>query len=228
MLRIEAMNPNTEPLDPSAIFAISNSLWAACESHARREPRTNLSECYNGMDQLMCEMMRIAECFERWACEHIAFDYTDDVWPYLLQDQFGEACIAALSLDSLAHFDEQDCLRVAMLLKLPIKNDGILPLPVCVSAANPVAGSAFTELRIQTFRPHLEDEEELVYVDGDDPFDAEFGDMFYSLIGVESDGRVETIADFQSYRAAVELASKLAPGICFPSELIFKPTCSLV
>ena len=225
---MEAMIPNTEPLDPAAIFAIANSLWAACESHANREPRTNLSECYNGLDQLMCEMMRIAECFERWACEHVAFDETDDVWPYLLQDRFGEACIAALSLDSLAQFDAQDSLRVAMLLKLPIKNDGVLPLPVCVSAKNPVAGSAFIELRIQTIRTHLEDEDEHAYVDGDEPFDAEFGEVFYSLYGVESDGTLEIIADFKTYLAAVELASKLAPGISFPSELIFKPKHSFI
>ena len=78
------MNTTSQSVDPAAVFAVAHSLWAACESHAEREPRINLSECYNGMDQLMREVMRIAECFEACACEHIAFDALNDVWPYLL------------------------------------------------------------------------------------------------------------------------------------------------
>lgn len=222
------MNPNTESLDPAAIFAMANSLWTACESHASRKPQTNLSECYNGIDQLMREVMRIADQFEAWACRHIAFDALDDVWPYLMQDRFGEACVEALSFECLDEFGEQDCLRVAMVMKLPIKHDDVLPLPVCVSATNTVAGSPFIELRIQSVRTHLEDEDECAYVDGDEPFDADYGEVFYSLYGVESDGILAAIANCRSYRATVELAAKLAPGINFPRELVFRAKESLL
>ena len=67
----------------------------------------------------MREVMRIAELFEQWACEHVAFEELTDVWPYLLQDRFGEECLSVLVVESLAEFDERDCRRVAMRLRLP-------------------------------------------------------------------------------------------------------------
>jgi hypothetical protein len=225
---MEAMNPNNELLDPAAIFGCALSLWSKCMELADTNDQLDLSECYNGLDQLMREVMRIGEQFEAWACEHVAFDTLNDCWPYLLEERFGEACISTLSSERLSEFDAQDCLRVAMLLKLPIKHDGVLPLPVCVSATNPVAGSAFTELRIQSIRTHLEDEDKHIYGDGDEPFDSEFGEVFYSLYGVESDGKLAIISDFKTYLGAVELASKLAPGISFPRVLIFKPKHSFI
>ena len=216
------VNTTSQSLDPAAVFAVAHSLWAACETHAGREPRTNLSECYNGMDQLMREVMRIAECFEVWACEHIAFDALNDVWPYLLQDRFGDACLYVLSLECLADSEEQDCLRVAMRLRLPIKCDDRLPLPVDLRARNTVPDSAFVELRIQSMRPYLETGKVFPYVDTDEPYDEQFGAVSFALSGMESDDRQIGIATLPTYGAAVSLATKLAPGIAFPSSF-FSP-----
>ena len=93
--------------------------------------------------------------FETWACSHVAFEEIDDVWPYFLEDGFGGACLKVMSADAFASFDDSDCLRVALELQLPIKADGSLPLPISVSAPNPVSESAFSEFRIQTVRDQL-------------------------------------------------------------------------
>ena len=170
----------------------------------------------------MREVMRIAECFEVWACEHIAFDALNDVWPYLLQDRFGDACLYVLSLECLADFEEQDCLRVAMRLRLPIKCDDRLPLPVDLRARNTVPDSAFVELRIQSMRTCLETGEVFPYVDTDEPYDEQFGAVSFALSGMESDDRQTGIATLPTYGAAVSLATKLAPGIAFPSSF-FSP-----
>lgn len=55
-------------------------------------------------------VMNVANLFEGWACKHIDFDQNMDVWPYRLEDDFGEACLAEMFADSLDHFDEDDCL----------------------------------------------------------------------------------------------------------------------
>jgi hypothetical protein len=56
--------------DPAAVFASALSLWQASQNRASKE-QLNLSECYNGMDQFLREIMRIANQFEAWACLHI-------------------------------------------------------------------------------------------------------------------------------------------------------------
>jgi hypothetical protein len=53
----------------------------------------------------------------------------------------------------------------------------------------------------------------------DDPFDPEFGSVFFSLSGVTDDGLQEHIADRASYVEAVSLAQKLVPGIQFADPL---------
>jgi len=83
--------------DPAAVFASALSLWQVCQKHAVGDTKLNLSECYNGMDQYMREVMRVASQFETWACLHIDFDELNDMWPYLLEDRFGENCLAVLS-----------------------------------------------------------------------------------------------------------------------------------
>lgn len=57
--------------------------------------------------------MPVPEMFEDWACRNVAFQELDDVWPYLLEDRFGAACLEIMSAESLAGFDADDCLRVA-------------------------------------------------------------------------------------------------------------------
>ena len=44
-----------------------------------------------------------------------------EVWPYLLEDQFGTACLQLLPVEALDQFSEADCLRTALQLKLPLK-----------------------------------------------------------------------------------------------------------
>ena len=78
----------------------------------------------------MREVMRVASLFESWSCAHVDFNRLADVWPYFLQDKFGEACLDAVFPTGLATFDEEDCLRVALRLQLPIAPDDGLPVPV--------------------------------------------------------------------------------------------------
>ena len=119
---IESQTEGCSP-DPAAVFACAFSLWRELHRCATREPRLDLSEAYNGIDQLMREVMRIGTLFERWACAHVRFEDVTDVWPYLLQDQFAQACLAAMFPTALAEFNEQDCLRVALYLRLPLIGD---------------------------------------------------------------------------------------------------------
>jgi hypothetical protein len=204
--------------DPAAIFASALSLWQACKEHAASDTKLNLSECYNGMDQFMRELMRVANQFETWACAHIDFDAANDVWPYLLEDKFGEACLAVLAPDSLAQFDDSDCLRTAIRLRLPIKLDDELPIPVDVCSSNPSPASAFRDFRILTVRNLIEDGHAVPFTPDDDPFDQEFGKPYFVLYGSEEEGMLEHIAERKTYLEAVRLAEKLAPGVRFPES----------
>jgi hypothetical protein len=205
----------TETPDSAAIFACALSLWQASQERAVQE-KLNLSECYNGMEQFMREVMRIANQFEGWACLHINFNEMNDVWPYLLEDRFGDACLAVLSPNGLAHFDDSVCLEIGMRLRLPVKLDGTLPIPIDVRAPNPVAQSPFRELRILTVGDSIEDGDPTPYSSDDEPFDEEFGSPYFGLYGEGGDGKLEHIADRGTYSEALSLAQKLAPGITFP------------
>jgi len=197
--------------DPAAIFASALSLWQTSQNRAGEE-NLDLGECYNGMDQFMREIMRIANQFEAWACRHIDFNQLDDVWSYLLEDKFGKAFSAVLPPSALAQFDDSDCLRIAMRLRLPVMLDNVLPIPIAVSAPKPVPQSLFRELRILTVRNSIED---------DEPFDGEYGSPYFGLYGVGGDGKLEHIADRGTYSEAVSLAHKIAPGVSFPSAPVF-------
>ncbi|MBK1814859.1 hypothetical protein JIN84_04485 [Luteolibacter yonseiensis] len=112
--------PWLEP-DSAAVFAAAMSLWTACHAEQKRIPTLNLGACCNGMDQLMREVMRIAEVFEKWACGNVLFERLDDVWPYMMQDRFGAACLHLMGANDLAGFTQADCARVALWLGLPIR-----------------------------------------------------------------------------------------------------------
>jgi hypothetical protein len=212
--------------DPAAVFAAAMSLWQTCHRRAEADQHLNLSESYSGMDGLMREVMRIGNQFEAWACSHIAFEELDDVWPYLLQDRFGEVCIAVLVPTALAQFDESDCLRIAIWLKLPIRLSENLRIPIDLQAPNPVRESSFLRFRIQTVRDLLEDGDTMPFTAEDDPFDEEFGPPYFALFGVGHEGITEHIADRRTYSKAVSLAQKLAPGIAFPEAPLFRATCA--
>ena len=211
----------TEQLDPAAVFACALSLREACLKSAKANPQLNLSDSYNGMDEFMREMMRVGNLFEAWACAHVAFDELNDVWPYLMEDKFGDACLDFMLPSALAEFDDSDCLRVALRLRLPIQTDDKLRLPVDVRAPNPNASSEFREFRIQTVRDDLEEGDVAPFTTDDDPFDERFGTPYFGLYGVGDDGLLEHIADRDTYSDALNLAQKLAPGVALP----LKPIC---
>jgi hypothetical protein len=206
--------------DPAAVFACATSLYEACEKCARSD-RPNLSECYNGMDQLMRVVMTIGDHFERWSCEHVKFDEFSDVWPYFLEDKFGVACLTVVLPTELDTFDDNDCLQVALRLGLPVIHDDKLPIPVDESAPNPIAGTMFREFRIQTVRTLIEDGDVVPFVADDEPDDEEFGAIYFGLYGVGEEGKLEHITDRKTYGEVFDLARKLAPGIAFPSKPVF-------
>lgn len=106
--------------DPAAEFAAALSLWSAIWKLPRNEAY-GLSEAYSGVDQLMREVVRIATLFEDWSCDHVAFEELDEVWPYLLEERFGEACLAFLGPLGMDRFGVADCESVATYLRLPFR-----------------------------------------------------------------------------------------------------------
>lgn len=193
------------------------SLWRACQ-----EPRAGdqLSASYGGGDHWMREVMRVATLFETWATRNICFDECDECWAYLLEDRFGGACVELVGAEGLASFDERDCLRVALRLRAPVIGSAELIVPLCVEAENPIAGSAFHRLRIQTTRGAAGEDFVAPMTVDDDPFDEEFEPPVFALYGVEADGRLEHVADRRSYAETRELALKLAPGAEFPEVAV--------
>jgi hypothetical protein len=206
--------------DPAAVFTIAHSLWEICEKRSHQN-NFNISECYNGVDQFIREIMRIANLFENWACHHINFDEFDEVWAYYLGDNFGKSCLTVVPLNCLMDFGEADCLRVALHLRLPVVLDDKLPVPLDLTSPNPVAQAGFRDFRIQTVRNSIEDEYAVPFVADDEPFDEEFGKHYFSLYGVGEDRKLEHIPDRTTYAEVLSLAQKIAPGIAFPSKPTF-------
>jgi hypothetical protein len=203
--------------DPAAIFACALSTWRAI--HARAEIEAlDLSDIYNGIDQLMREVMRVACDFEGWACQHVAFDQLAEVWPYLLEYKFGPAILAVVPPDALTSFDDGGCLRVALGLCLPVIHDGLTRVPISVDASNPVTGSAYAALRVATVRDRLDRHEAEPFTPADDPLSSAFGPPFFALYGLpKTGGTPEHICNRPTYAEAVAVARNLAPGIRFPS-----------
>jgi hypothetical protein len=209
-----------ESNDPAAVFACALSLHTACLKAVDSDPSVNLSEAYQGGDQFMREMMRVADLFETWACEHVAFEALKDVWPYLLEDRFGDACLALMAPGDFAGFDRDDCLRVAFRLKLPVWTDCGVPVPVFIERAHPVSTSAFRFLRIRTVRDSLVENGVASFCEEDDPFDENFGEPYFGIYGLDEYGTVEHIADRDNYAAARELIENLVPGSGFPKRVV--------
>ncbi|HQF40343.1 MAG TPA: hypothetical protein PK322_14600 [Opitutaceae bacterium] len=203
-------------VDPAAVLGAAVSLWQACQ----QDPRSNLGACYGGGDQWMREVMRVATLFESWAARHACFDAFDECWPYFLEDCFGDACVGLLGAEGLARFEEADCLRVALRLRLPVAcSDGVTG-PLVLEAENSVAGSAFCRFRIQTMRRTSVEDGAVPMTADDDPFAEACGLPFFALYGIGVDGLPEHIADRKTYTEARELALKLAPGIAFPEVAV--------
>jgi hypothetical protein len=209
------MNNQSESPDPAAVFACALSLWRECLRRSQSRRKVNLSECYNGGDEFMRVIMRAGARFEEWACGYIEFEALNHCWPYLLEERFGEACVAVKGITALHEFDDKDCLAVSLRLRLPVKAGGGLPIPVDVIAGNPTSASEFRQFRIQTMRECRDGNIE-PFTAVDNPFDDRCGPPFFGFYGVCDDGLIEHIADFKNYDDALRLARKLVPGIQFP------------
>jgi hypothetical protein len=202
--------------DSAAVFAAALSLWNACYKFESENKDANLSESYNGVDQFMRETMRIALLFETWACSHVAFEELSVAWPYFLEDRFGDACIALLHFHSMASFNDEDCLRVALHLRLPVTADGKLPIPVKVRAPNPIQGATFVAFQIQTVRDSVENDFTVPFTLDDEPFDEEFDLPYFTFYGMDEEGSLEAITSRQTYMEIVSLVRNLVTGIEFP------------
>jgi hypothetical protein len=140
------------------------------------------------------------------------------LWPYFLEDHFGNACLKVVSATTLAQFGDSDCLRVALKIRSPVMANTNLPVPFVLIATNPVQESPFCKFQIQTVREHLEDGDVTPFTNDDDPFDTDYGPPLFLLNGINKEGQIERISDRNTYAEAVSLAQKLVPGITFPEE----------
>jgi hypothetical protein len=203
--------------DPAAIFCCAVSLRDAAMPLSDAGNYT-LSDAYSGWNGFLQEVMRVATLFETWATAHVAFDHLGEVWPYFMEDRFGVACVEVADIWSLAGFDEMDCLRIAQQLQLPLYYGDALVIPLEVRARNTVVGSGFAEFGIQTVRIHRIEAEVVPFIRGDDPWDEDYELPRLALCGITAEGQCEHIAEFTTYRDALSLVTKLAPGINFPER----------
>jgi hypothetical protein len=215
------MNSSQESVDPAAVFACAVSLREACEAMADKE-QANLSALFNGIDEFWRVMMRIGTLFEAWAYENVAFEAMTDVWPYLLMDRFGEACLASVPLEAMADLGSDALPVVAMAMEVPLIYREGCNLPLDLEAPNPVAGSFFVRWRIQTVRGRREEAEMEPMWYGEDPHDPEYEPPVVALYGVDATGTLEHVRDSVSYAEARSLVMKLAPGVVFPEVPVIR------
>ena len=208
-------------LDSAAVFAAAQSIFESCHDHENHSEKVNLSDEFNGIDELMRVAMTVATEFEQWATTHVAFNELGEVWPYFLGDQFGPALLQTLDLAKLKSFEEGDCLRVATRLGLPLRLTADIVLPINIRALNPVANSVFKELQILAVR-QCELDGSLVPLRLDDDADEHWGDVVFGLYGIRNDGLAEHISVRTNYASARDLAVALSPGIDFPEEPIVR------
>jgi len=63
----------------------------------------------------------IAEKFEQWAVEHVDWERIDEVWPYFLEENFGDAVLSVVGGYSNIEFATPE--EIAKKLKLPLKHE---------------------------------------------------------------------------------------------------------
>lgn len=210
-----------ESVDPAAVFGIAESLWRACHRAVASDATMNLSETYSGIDGLMREVMRVGVLFERWATRNVQFDELTDVWPYLLQDRFGPAAIDTVGVAGLGTFGENDSLRVALRLRLPVRLSGSAVVPIDLAEDCAATSTGYRKYRIQTVRWSTNSDEVVPFTADDDPFDAEYGPPFFALYGVTAEGKSEHVVDRPTYASMFALVRMIAPTVSFPDEPVF-------
>ncbi len=107
--------------DPAAVFGAALSLHSAGLASDVSNTGRNLSDCYGGGDEFLRQCLRVATVFEAWACRHVDWDQLDDVWPYLLESEFGRVVNEEISIYALDQFTEEHCPAVAAALKLALR-----------------------------------------------------------------------------------------------------------
>lgn len=204
-------NPGIPEPDPAAIFAAALSLWTTCNELEKKDPATNLSDVFDSIDALMRVAMRLATKFETWACTTVDFDRLSGWWPYILQDQLGPACLDVFKLEGLPDFDDEDALKLALRLNLPLK-----PLaPVWIHAANPLAGAFFRRISIRSMREATDGSGIEPFTRQDDAFDPKYRTPFYGIYGVDQFGNSEHLADKDTLDEALAAIQHLIPGLVF-------------
>lgn len=206
--------------DPAGVFAVAHSLWIAVFESSTRPGKLALSDFYQGLDELMRLVLRIGVLFESWSCRHIAFDTLDEVWPYFIADNFGSSWLRIHDVYSLRSFNEQDCLRAAWHLGLPIRVSDEFVLPMSVRVANPNTDSPFVEFWIQTTRTARTGGNPKLFTTLDELFDEEYKRPCYSLYGRTRSGNIKHIASRTSYTLMTSLAKNLIPTVAFPTDVI--------
>jgi hypothetical protein len=218
------MCDQSEKPDPAAIFSSALSLWTECHKRTSDIVGSSPGDVFNGTDEFMRVVMRVATRFEEWASCHVAFDEINDVWARILECRFGPACMKVLDVESLMEFDDRSCLRIALHLEIPVRPKDGLPIPVDERAANPISNSLFQEFRIQTVRESKGEESYEPLTIDDDPYDERFHTSHFALYGIGDDGLLEHIADRPTYALALSLARKIAPFILFPDVPTLRKT----
>lgn len=208
-------DPPIPRADPAAVFAGALSIWEACSKREVQDPRADLSEIFNGIDELMRVAMKAATLFEDWACQHVEFDRLLDCWPYKLQLEMGEACLSFLSLDQLPGFNDEHALRLAIKLQLPLAPSARKLIPLRIHATNPIPQARFQTVYIQTVREAKDGSGIYPFTEEDDLADPCFGSLFYGVYGRDAEGTSEHIADRRTPEAAIQVATGLIPGLLF-------------
>ena len=108
--------------DPAAILGAACSLKRVWIDDVDLETRLHLSKRLPGLDSVMREIMGIANRFEEWACRNVDFEEFDEVWPYFLEAEFGEACLKVIDLDRPLQFGTPECAAIARELRLAVRN----------------------------------------------------------------------------------------------------------
>ena len=201
--------------DPAAIFAASKSLWETCHE-AASSSETNLSELFNGVDELMRECLRIATTFEEWACSHVCFEEITEVWPYFLEEQFGSVCLEHIPLEHLASFRRDDSFSVSLKLKIPLLHTKVMVLPLNIEVQNPNLDSEFKAIKIQTVHRLIESNSIEPFTKSKINELEHSNNPFYAIYGRDSKNLLIHISDQLCYENAHKLCQKLFPGINFP------------